>query len=354
MENKIAMIYPFTLEHVSLLRSNMLPYSGIYPVSLEGFQYENYDAGALDMGTELNIKVTCNYEDMLKSVDEVVFTDINDYILDKIKLAIEHKKDIVCLERDSKYEKHIQKLCADGCVKYTCNFLPEVFKISDNNTNIALFDVPIVCVCGMSESTQKFDILLEINKQLKQKGYKVSCIAARSNVDILSIHNFPQFLFDKNYEYDKILYFNNYIKSLELTEYPDIILLEIPGGVIPYDLKHNNQFGVFAYLISQAINSIDYSIFSMAYDTYNKEFYDFISLYMKYRFGFTIDMFHMSNCYHDLEPDGNEDIILMSKEKVLSKIKSNDYGGIKNRLFNVFCNPDRMIENILSKLGDQE
>lgn len=348
-----AMLYPFQMEHIPLLRGKVLSvYTEIFPIALDGFQYEGRDVGDLDKGNKLNIEVTTNFKSKLDVISDIIVTKIDHYILNNLKIAIDLGKNIVCLQDFSEYEEYLKELCRKGGVIFSniCN--KEIFKISNKNIDLALFDVPIVFVCGMSKNTQKFDVFLDLYKNFTKKGYKISGVAARGEVAILPVHNIPQFLIEKNYEYDKILYFNNYIKWLELTEHPDIIFIEIPGGIIPYDIKHNNQYGVLAYIMSQAISSVDYAIFSMAYNIYDENFYKFMSLYAKYRYGFSINMFHMSNCFHDLEVDGNEDVILMDKEKLVSKIKEATSLHKDVKMYNVFYNPEVVVEDIISELGE--
>ena len=347
------MLYPFKIEYIPILRGKSLSkYSEIFPVALDGFQYDGSDVGSLDKGNELNILVTTNFEEVLNVVNDIIVTEVDDYILDNLKIAIKAGKNIICLQCSSDYEEIIRQLCCENNAIYSNTFDRHDFSLPSQNIDLALFDVPIIFVCGMSERTQKFDVFLDIYKRLTEKGYKVSGVSARMDSDVLSIHNFPSFLLEKNYEYDKVLYFNNYIKYLELTEQPDIIIIEVPGGIIPYDIKHNNKYGLLAYIVSQAISSVDYAIFSMAYNKYDKEFYDFMSLYTEYRYGFNIDMFHMSNCFHDLEPDGNEDIILMDSKKVVTKIDESLSLQPEIKIYNVFNNPSVVVEDIINRLGD--
>lgn len=353
MNTRKAVIYPYTIEDTFLLRYNLFHYREIQPVSLAEDQYNGLDAGVIDFGETLGIRVSDDFDSCVAETDDVIVTRLDKYIFESIIVAINKGKNIISLQYSNEFSAKVQLACEKKEVEYRdlCNVANPDLPLKD--MVITTFETPIVFVCGMSEMTQKSEVLFSVYSGLREKGYKVSAIGSRLYEVSPSIHGFPMYLLKNNDEYSKIVYFNNYIKSIEIRERPDVILIGVPGGVVPYDTKHNNKYGILAYLVSQAIGNVDYAIFTMAYNDYDKDFFDFINPYVKYRYGFEIDMFHLSNIFHDLNIDGSDDVILMKSKRVISKVdelkKLNDI-----KLYSVLKDKDYVVDDILCKLGGLE
>lgn len=351
MDTRKAIIYPYTIEDTFLLRYNLFHYGQIQPVSLAEDRYNGLDAGVIDYGETLGIKISDDFDSCIDEANDVIVTKLDNRILERVITAINKGKNIISLQYSDEFSLLIQSACEKRGVDYRdlCHVSNPNLLLKD--MIIATFDTPIVLVCGMSEMTQKSEILLSVHSELSEKGYKVSTIGSKPYEINPSIHGFPMYMLKKNDEYSKIVYFNNYIKSIEIKDRPDVILISVPGGVVPYDTKHNNNYGVLAYLVSQAIGNVDYAIFTMAYNNYDKDFFDFIYPYVKYRYGFDIDMFHLSNYFHDLNIDGSDDVILMNKKRVVSKV--NELQQLNDiKLYSVFENKGYVVDDILCKLGD--
>lgn len=346
---KKAMIYPFHAGLCCFVRYlDMLPYDEFVLVSPKGYGFENKDVGTIDRGGELGLKVTSDFEESIKKVSEVIFTKPTDDISDKIQLSIRQKKNITCLF-SLEDETEIIKQCNNNSLEYK-NYSKNRVEIDISEKRLFQFDTPILLVCGMSEKTQKFDIQLTLKRELEKLGYSISQVGSRSYSSIFSMHNFPDYLLKQNDEMNKITYFNNYIKFIETTEKPDVIIIGIPGGIIPYDLNHNNRFGILAYMVCQTI-SIDYAILSLANDYYDSDFYDFIQQYSKYKYGFKINMLHLSNVYHDIYGDeriDGERAILLGSDNVSKRKKELDF-----ETYNIFQENDitLIIENVINELG---
>ncbi|MCS4481257.1 TIGR04066 family peptide maturation system protein [Clostridium botulinum] len=158
---------------------------------------------------------------------------------------------------------------------------------------------PIIFVLGTGDRSGKFEIQLCLRENLMQMGYKVSQVGSRNYCELMDFHSFPQFMYSTEItEEEKVIYFNNFIKDIELNDNSDVIIIGIPGGIMPFNDKYTNGFGILAYEISQAVKP-DAAVFTTLYEDYNKEYFESIDNTIKYKFGFEIDCYNLSNIQFD-------------------------------------------------------
>lgn len=159
--------------------------------------------------------------------------------------------------------------------------------------------VPIVFVAGVAPYTEKFQVQLSLRKKLLENDYQISQIGSKRYSRLFGFHPFPAFMDGSMNNEHKVVSFKKYIKYIEIKEHPDIIVVGIPGGIIPVNKKHHFDFGITAYMISQAI-SADYVVMNMLYGkSYTEEQLDEIRQVCRYRHNFEIDSFHLSNTLLD-------------------------------------------------------
>lgn len=93
---------------------------------------------------------------------------------------------------------------------------------------------------------------------------------------------------------------------------------------MPYDADHPNGFGIVNYLVSNAIN-VDYALLSLSYNEYDESFWNFVINYMKFRYEYPVQSFHLTNIFHDIYGDERNDrerLIYINQKKVEEKIKT--------------------------------
>lgn len=60
---------------------------------------------------------------------------------------------------------------------------------------------------------------------------------------MLGFYSFPSFMYDSNIsEVNKVLMFNRFVRKIEKVEAPDIIIIGIPGGIMPYNRQFTRAF----------------------------------------------------------------------------------------------------------------
>ncbi len=325
--SEIAIVYPMGKEFVEIIKyRNMLEnYEKLIPVSFVGQSLENRDVGELVKGSHIGIEITSDFEKKILDATEIIFTEFSDIVYKKIMYSIEKKKNIVCLcELEHEVEEKIIQKCKENGLTYKnyCNLSETYPELKENRLKQVC--APILLICGLSEYTNKFELQLKIRNEFIRRGYSVSQVGSRKYSSLFGMHNFPQFMFDDIQDSEKIYLFNSYVKQIEDKEKPDIIIIGVPGGVMPYDADHPNGFGIANYLVSNALN-VDYALLSLAYNEYDESFWNFVINYMKFRYEYPVQSFHLANIFHDVYGDERNDrerLIYVNQKKVEEKIKT--------------------------------
>ncbi len=349
--NEKLLIYPYNMQITPVLRHKSL-FSG-YDISClvspNGWGFTGKDAGIADSGPDIGITVSSDFEKALDLCDTVMIIEphlpfsFEKNILHKIKLAIKSNKNIICLlQLEKQTVEEIDSLCnCQGVYFIYFNGAQNILSgdIHFENESIEEIDTPIILVTGIAERTNKFEIQLTLREKIQKSGYKISQVGSRSYCEMLGFHSFPSFMFSSGVtEVNKVLMFNRFIKKIEETEEPDIIIIGVPGGIMPFNRTFTNKFGLLAFEISHAILP-DVVIASLLYEDYKPEGFDIYANSIKYKLGFDVDFFNVANTQFDWAR--------AYEEKVLSYL-SLDYKFIDEKKTN-FTKNKIPVFNILNK-----
>jgi peptide maturation system protein (TIGR04066 family) len=333
--NKIAVIYPIKKEYVEIIKyKNMLKgFEKIIPVSLVGQGIEHRDVGEFIKGEPLGMEVTSDFETSIQDATEIIFTEFSELVYEKMIYSMEQKKNIICLFKlEDEVEVLIIQTCKNKGITYKnyCNSKEVYPEVKDNKLH--KINVPILLICGISEYTNKFELQLKARNEFLKRGYNVSQVGSKEYSRLFGMHNFPEFMFSNMQDVDKIYRFNSYIKEIENTEEPEILIIGVPGGAMQYDADHPNGFGIINYLVSNAL-TVDVTMLSLAFNEYDESFWDFAENYMKYRYEYPVQSFHLSNIFHDVYGDERNDqerLVYINQNKVNEKIASFDRKDVFN------------------------
>ena len=365
--NEKLLIYPYNLQFSPILRHKSLQkkYEISCLVAPNGWGFTGKDAGIVDRGPDIGITISSDFEKSLDLCDTVMFIDsyfpidFKNIMFSKIKMAIRSKKNIVCLlELESEIIKELEHICNYEGVSFTYhggsqNLLDST--ISIENESIEEINTPVIFVIGMGERTNKFEIQLALREKIQRLGYKISQVGTRANCEMLGFHSFPSFMYDSNIsEVNKVLMFNRFIRKIEKVEAPDIIIIGIPGGIMPYNRQFTNKFGMFAYEISQAVIP-DFVIFSLLYEDYKVDAFEIFSNSLKYKLGFYVDVFNIANTQFDWTRAFEEQIsshISIDSKSISEKNKT--YSQCKNTVLNILNEDDaeKMANIAIEKLNE--
>lgn len=366
--NKKLIVYPYDVNFAPILRhlGYLEGYEIVNILSLSGWGGIGKNAGYVDGGENINYTVYDNFDDLLSTCDTVLFVkpqielDFNKFIIPKILKAIELRKNIMC---SYPMDKGTLKMISSKCTKNNIvfkyfNTISELDSYKDLNTTYeSLYNIetPIITVIGASERTNKFEIQLVLREKLQEIGYKVSQVGSRTDCGFLGFHPFPGFMFNRNlHESSKIVLFNQYIKKIELSEKPDVIIIGVPGGIMPINKKFTTKFGVTAFEISNAIES-DFVILSVLYENYLPHFFEKISFASKGKFGFDVDCINLSNVQFDWRgsDDANTVLYITFDNTDIDKSISN-LNNVSLPVYNIFNSNDcmRLVNQVINKLSN--
>lgn len=307
-----ALIYPYDMEFSPTIRYQelLIDYEIATLVSPNGWGFCGKDAGSVDASNDIGISVTHDFDNALASCETVIFVegqyqlDFEKLIYPKILKALDKRKNVVCIiDLDQGIRNKLKEMFSNkGCdFKYFGHKKDNGYKIKANayQENLLEINSPVIFVVGIAERTNKFYVQLSLRKYFIKNGYKVSQIGTKKYCELFGFHSFPEFMYDSNIpEAYKVVLFNRFIKSLEKKENPDVIIIGIPGGVMPFNNKHTNKFGILAFEVSQALTP-DASILSLLFEDYKPETFEVFARSIRYKLGFDLDCINISNSHVD-------------------------------------------------------
>jgi len=187
---------------------------------------------------------------------------------------------------------------------------PEMINIYGGNTQIPTrlkfnydqykqIDAPVVLVGGLVEDADTFEVLLRLTERLRSEGFYVTGITRHPLGKIFGLHTLNH-IFDRKSltEVQKIQELNRFVKNLETLERPNVVLLEAPDAVIRYNNYALNGFGIYTYMLCQAV-SPDYLVCCVPCELGVGRFLDAISSDFEHRLGSSIHAAHVSNLIID-------------------------------------------------------
>lgn len=301
-----AMVYPYDREFASVLRHQNLicDYEITAAITPNGWGLNGKDASCVDGGQPLDIIVDNDFKNLIGKCDALILSnsvlklDFKESVYPKIMYAVEHGKRIISTAKfGSKEIEMIEKVCVnkDGIfVQYPLSKDYENYIYADK-IEIQEIKTPVIFALGVGENTHKFEIQLSLRENLISMGYKVSQVGSRNYCELFDFHSFPKFMFSREYsETEKIKLFNNYIKNIENTENPDVIIIGLPGAIMRINNLDTYDFGVLAFEVSQAVKS-DAAILSILYEDYLPTFFEKIAQEIKYKFACDVSCFNYVN-----------------------------------------------------------
>lgn len=306
-----AIIYPFDIYSAPIVRhkQSLTNYEIVGVVSPNGWGITGKDAGIVDGGTFMGISVCSNFEDMLDNCDTVIFTesanwiDFDKNLYPKIVSTIKAKKNIVLsFKLNADIREELIRECEKSEVCFKCiNEGSNIFVQSLETDALCEINTPVIFILGTTDRTHKFEIQLSLREHLLKMGYRVGQIGSRNGCELFGVHSFPEFMYDHAISgSNKIIMFNRYIKKIEEEEEPDVLVIGIPGGIMPLNKKHTNNFGLMAFKVANAI-SPDAVVFSSTYEEYTPDYFEKIATSIKYKLGFEVDAYVLSNIKIDWE-----------------------------------------------------
>lgn len=296
---KNALIFPYDLSLENLVKNEFLlkevaivglvspPGFGCVGAKVEGAgkvfevcdDIRNIEVGEnIDILLMINGQRECEFEVLCKYVEEAAKNGVS--IWNASVISDEEKSRIcdLCINYQVSYKEVLDESVPESFYVYE---LPEI-------------NTPIVSIAGMGDHCNQFGLQMEIIKRLKEKSYRVSAVSCVSANIFDEIHPFPSYMIgNKTDERSKIYNYCNFIKKIEKEEKPDVIIIAIPGEILPLSRRRTGNFGITAYEIFNAITP-DFMILSMYQDLYQDEYFEETNKLLSYRLNVKADCFYIS------------------------------------------------------------
>jgi peptide maturation system protein (TIGR04066 family) len=160
-------------------------------------------------------------------------------------------------------------------------------------------EASVVFIGEIYENTNAKDIVLILANHFSKSGYKTSVVMESGFSQIMGFHGTDELFGNETINaIDNITAINEYFEGLEKLEQPDIILVQILGGMMKYSDIVHNSYGIYPYMLSQAIEP-DYFVCCLPFGEYDSDELQLYSDLFSSRFGYSIDYTHLSNLLID-------------------------------------------------------
>ena len=251
-----------------------------------------------------NIEIFRKLEDALPHVECVVFlTNQNDVPLcSELCNALEMQKKVVCATH---LTDDVLELAKSTALNYGSSFeyssdyslIQELDLRSDVYTQQ---ESVIVAVGAMTQGINTCQAIVEISLQLRDYGFRVGVVGIDNELSLFGFHLLPiDEMIGANLDHT-ILQINRYFNFFQLTERPNVIVLQLPSeGFYRVSNDYETCFGAKTFLISQAID-IDYCIMITPFIGMDASVFSMLSQISNYRYGFEYNSICIVNKTIDL------------------------------------------------------
>lgn len=352
------MIYPFGKETIPIMR-NIDLINNVEVLLVNDSNYTTYSKGNLELSENLNIhnlsddfNKCLNESDIIYLPLEKNYFSIERYI-ETIEKLIKTEKRIL-LSRDLYKELiNIGYEFADRVTTYDCRKMEMKVKIRE----IFQINVPVIMVLGDGLNCSKFDVQLSLRRFFKRKGYSVSQLGTKEYSNFFGFDPLPSFIFEEGKLEDKIIALNHLIYSKIINEQPDLMIIGVPGGVLPISEEHPEDFGKFAYMITNAVKP-DIAIRSLYSNEYSDAFFENDIQMCKYKLDSIVEYYNISNTRLIYPQNKYDGLMYLTVDNKVSEsyIDGQNQKKVNYRLFNVLenHNVEKTYEHILEQLSQNK
>jgi len=314
----------------------------VVPSPLEMSRKDSYD---YDGGTPIELKMSNSFYDALRESDTVFFTDElsnSTEIAEYIEKALSADKEVLITQQ------LMGKLDISESLKNKLVVLGQMYSTISVDLDLPLrkISIPVIAIMGQGNCCQKFDIQLGLRKAFQSGGYSVAQIGTKNYSELFGFPSWPD-SGDQSLTYKTVLYnrfISNYLKSSEF----DVLILGVPGGIMPINRYNSERYGETALAITAAAKP-DVSIVCCYYLPLNEDYIQHIKSFCQYRFGTLDSYIHVSNTRLIKAGDGKRDLEYMTLDfrHVLRETL-----GYEGQRFNVFDNDSavRVYQEIIDEL----
>lgn len=256
-----ALIYPYLPECLSVVEL----YQIHNPQIIIKYLICHYNYGMTNVNSSIlkDAIISDQYNYAIEDVEILIILSGlfgDDFYLDiqnKIERALELGKKVICCEKQIKTE-HLKDYIDSGQLIVN-KIYGSVSKYEDKYLN--RLESVVVAVGAMFSGLSTSTCVYKLLQQYEKEGYSVLLVSNNANVILANGILFPIEIFNLNIkEEEKIYELNHFFMSLDRKYRPDIVLLEYPDGLFKLSDLCCDTFGIYSYMLSQAI-TVDYFVY---------------------------------------------------------------------------------------------
>ena len=307
-EKKRIIIYPFSEQSIAFVkyleRFNSL--MTVQRIATEGGLFSiGYDASEIDHRQQKIGHVVEQYTDaQLDGCDVLVIPslDVSDKLLykkitDAIRNALSRSMEVYC--GVILHDKEVNEFSISNCDKFS--YLPSSL-VSEEKEDDWLMVKPfyepnavVIFVGTVCIQDHVRESAFAIIDGLRRCGYRTTGIIQSCESALLGLHSMPSSLdFSKGVTADWIKKFNEFIREIDETEKPEVIIIELPGILHRYDDFIVGDYGLLPFAITQAV-SPDFLHVCLPFDMCSPGLVTELSKICEGKFCHGIDSVHVSN-----------------------------------------------------------
>lgn len=114
---------------------------------------------------------------------------------------------------------------------------------------------PVIAVAGTGENCSKFETSLLTLKALKERGYTVTFLSVNPLGVLFGGYTYPEYLYSGNLSMEqKVWRLNQDIAAYTEQRETDVILAELPGGIMQLGEREKNHFSESAMAVANALD----------------------------------------------------------------------------------------------------
>ena len=233
-------------------------------------------------------------------------------------------------------------------------FYQETFEERFDESFVAT-DIPVVYLGGLIESQDSEEIALNLKNEFVKIGYRPLIISSHREIELVSGVCLPEFFMSNQYTPDEqVRHLSSWLGQVIKNHQPDLILVDVPKGMLLYNKKISNTYGLYAMMLALVLKP-DFTIVSLnSHEVSETDLVNFSS-HMQSKIDRQVDVFHLSNRYYkiyDADHEIPEKPLYLSPQKVEWIINQhNDQSNVQMTNLNQMDNIATVAEAIIAQFS---
>ena len=130
---------------------------------------------------------------------------------------------------------------------------------------------PVVTVMGISEECERHKLFLEVSRAIEEQGYRVMKVSGEPVSRMGECIPLPEAVYSGRPLKERTLALNHFLYRKVKEEKPDIVIIDVPGGILNQSLLEYTGDGEYAYMVGNAVDA-DASLLAIPAHEINGEF----------------------------------------------------------------------------------